>query len=190
MKRRPDFCDGSNCALQIATRTIYKLRKSTGDQFAGCCKRREPIHATCGANAINDPNDNTMCVCENTETHEFVDGSTTMCELISEDNMEETEMENEMEESQNPTTQITRKIGRIIKREGQNLLNTATGLLAVGVIAVFLAGGVPSFNMSPDFGYSITESGYYANIGGRADFRKDNWHLYYFANQTNSKRRI
>ena len=149
------------------------------------CIAEIPPAATCGANAINDPNDNTMCVCENTETHEFVDGSTTMCELISEDNMEETEMETEMEESQNPTTQTPQNRADNKKRRAESI-NTATGLLAVGVIAVFLAGGVPSFNMSPDFGYSITESGYYANIGGRADFRKDNWHLYYFANQTNA----
>ena len=32
----------------------------------------------------------------------------------------------------------------------------------------------------------IRESGYSANVGGRADFRKDNWHLYYSANQTNA----
>ena len=32
----------------------------------------------------------------------------------------------------------------------------------------------------------LTESGYSANVGGRADFRKDNWHLYYTANQTNA----
>ena len=134
-----------------------------------------PPDATCGANAMIDPNDNTMCVCENTETHEFVDGSTTMCELKPGDNTE----------TQNPTTQIPQDRADNKKRRAESI-NTATGLLAVGVIAVFLAGGVPSFNMSPDFGYRITESGYYANVGGRADFRKDNWHLYYSANQQNA----
>ena len=61
------------------------------------------------------------------------------------------------------------------------------GAIAVVAIATFIeGGGFPSFDFSPDFGYRITESGYAANIGGRADFRKDNWHLYYFANQTNN----
>ena len=144
-----------------------------------------PPDATCGANAINDPNDNTMCVCENTETHEFVDGSTTICEPITQDDNTDTGT-NPPDETQNPPSQITPQDRSDNKKRRAESINTATGLLAVGVIAVFLAGGVPSFNMSPDFGYSITESGYYANIGGRADFRKDNWHLYYFANQTNA----
>ena len=134
-----------------------------------------------------------MCECLD-ETHRFVDGSTTTCELISQDDNTETENPqdgntetgtNPPDETQNPTTQIPQNRSDNKKRRAESI-NTATGLLAVGVIAVFLAGGVPSFNMSPDFGYSITESGYYANVGGRADFRKDNWHLYYSANQTNA----
>ena len=144
-----------------------------------------PPAANCGDNAINDPNDNTMCVCENTETHEFVDGSTTICEPITQDDNTDTGT-NPPDETQNPPSQITPQNRADNKKRRAESINTATGLLAVGVIAVFLAGGVPSFNMSPDFGYSITESGYYANVGGRADFRKDNWHLYYSANQTNA----
>ena len=41
-----------------------------------------PVAATCGANAINSPDDIRLCVCENTETHQFVAGSTTACEPI------------------------------------------------------------------------------------------------------------
>ena len=41
-----------------------------------------PVPATCGANAINSPDDIRLCVCENTETHQFVAGSTTACEPI------------------------------------------------------------------------------------------------------------
>ena len=150
----------------------------------------ETIPATCGANAINDPNDNTMCVCENTETHEFVDGSTTMCKLISEDNMEETEMENEMEEmenemeeSQNQQTQPQNNgSGR-----PKEFAYIGAGVFIVGFAASYISGGgFPIFNYSPDFGYRITESGYYANVGGRADFRKDKWHFYYSANQQNA----
>ena len=157
---------------------------------AGSTTECEPIPATCGANAINDPNDNTMCVCVD-EMHRFVDGSTTICELISEDNMEETEMENEMgnemetemEESQNPQLQ-PQNIGSGRPKEFAYI---GAGVFIIGFAASYIAGGgFPIFNYSPDFAYSITESGYYANVGGRADFRKDNWHLYYTANQTNS----
>ena len=56
-----------------------------------------------------------------------------------------------------------------------------------GLIWLLSSGGEEGeFNYSPDFGYSLTESGYSANVGGRADFRKDNWHLYYSAKQTNA----
>ena len=172
-------CDTATTQLNTATNMCECLDETHRfvDGSTTMCEipPATPPAANCGDNAINDPNDNTMCVCENTETHEFVDGSTTMCELKPGDNTE----------TQNPTTQIPQNRSDNKKRRAESI-NTATGLLAVGVIAVFLAGGVPSFNMSPDFGYSITESGYYANIGGRADFRKDNWHLYYTANQTNS----
>ena len=172
-------CDTASTQLNTATNMCECLDETHRfvDGSTTMCEipPATPTDANCGANAINDPNDNTMCVCENTETHEFVDGSTTMCELKPGDNTE----------TQNPTTQIPQNRSDNKKRRAESI-NTATGLLAVGVIAVFLAGGVPSFNMSPDFGYRITESGYYANIGGRADFRKDNWHLYYTANQTNS----
>ena len=41
-----------------------------------------PVAATCGANAINSPDDIRLCICENTETHQFVAGSTTACEPI------------------------------------------------------------------------------------------------------------
>ena len=149
----------------------------------GSMKACEPIPAMCGANAINDPDDNTMCVCENTETHQFVDGSTTICELISEDNMEETEMENEMEESQNQQTQPQNNgSGR-----PKEFAYIGAGVFIVGFAASYIAGGgFPIFTYSPDFGYSLTESGYYANVGGRADFRKDKWHFYYSANQQNA----
>ena len=66
--------------------------------------------------------------------------------------------------------------------------SSSTGLIVGGVVVVgglvwlLSSGGEEGeFNFSPDFGYSATESGYSANIGGRADFRKDNWHLYYSA---------
>ena len=157
---------------------------NSGHQFvADSTTTCEPIPATCGENAMIDPNDNTMCVCENTETHEFVDGSTTMCKLISEDNMEETEMENEMEESQNQQTQPQNNgSGR-----PKEFAYIGAGVFIIGFAASYIAGGgFPIFTYSPDFGYSLTESGYSANVGGRADFRKDNWHLYYSANQQNA----
>ncbi|MGI9296510.1 MAG: hypothetical protein ACR2QC_01265, partial [Gammaproteobacteria bacterium] len=61
------------------------------------------------------------------------------------------------------------------------------GVGVVGFMAAYLSGGDFSlFNFAPDFGYSLTESGYSVNTGGRLNFRKDNWHLYYAAGQANS----
>ena len=42
------------------------------------------------------------------------------------------------------------------------------------------------FSAAPDFGYSITESGYAYNYGGRVDFRKDRWHLYWTGGGANT----
>ena len=55
------------------------------------------------------------------------------------------------------------------------------GVAVVGGLIWLLSSGgeYGEFNFSPDFGYSATESGYSANAGGRMDFRKDNWHLYF-----------
>ncbi len=144
----------------------------------------ETIPANCGEFATNDPENVAMCVCD--ADHRFVEGSTTMCEPNSEDNMEETEMEEmetEMEESQNQQPQPQNNgSGR-----PKEFAYIGAGVFIVGFAASYIAGGgFPIFNYSPDFGYSLTESGYSANVGGRADFRKDNWHLYYTAKQTNS----
>ena len=66
--------------------------------------------------------------------------------------------------------------------------SSSTGLIVGGVAVVggliwlLSSGGEEGeFNFSHDFGYSATESGYSANIGGQMDFRKDSWHLYYSA---------
>ncbi|MGI9297706.1 MAG: hypothetical protein ACR2QC_07390 [Gammaproteobacteria bacterium] len=61
------------------------------------------------------------------------------------------------------------------------------GVGVVGFMAAYLSGGDFSlFNFAPNIGYSLTESGYSVNAGGRLNFRKDNWHLYYAAGQANS----
>ena len=104
--------------------------------------------------------------------------------------MEETEMENEMEEmetemeeSQNQQPQPQNNgSGR-----PKEFAYIGAGVFIVGFAASYIAGGgFPIFTYSPDFGYSLTENGYSANVGGRADFRKDKWHLYYSANQQNA----
>ncbi|MGI9298452.1 MAG: hypothetical protein ACR2QC_11245, partial [Gammaproteobacteria bacterium] len=60
------------------------------------------------------------------------------------------------------------------------------GVGVVGFMAAYLSGGDFSlFNFAPDYGYAITESGYSVNTGGRLNFRKDGWHLYYAAGQAN-----
>ena len=61
------------------------------------------------------------------------------------------------------------------------------GIAVVGAAAMLLSGGDFSlFNFTPDIGYSVDEIGYFANAGGRMDFRKDSWHLYYTGGQTNA----
>ncbi len=61
------------------------------------------------------------------------------------------------------------------------------GVGVVGFMAAYLSGGDFSlFNFAPDYGYSATESGYSVNAGGRLNFRKDGWHLYYAAGQENA----
>ncbi len=61
------------------------------------------------------------------------------------------------------------------------------GVGVVGFMAAYLSGGDFSlFNFAPNVGYSATESGYAYNVGGRLNFRKDNWHLYAAAGQANS----
>ena len=58
------------------------------------------------------------------------------------------------------------------------------GALAVGVLSYLLSDGtLLGYSATPDFGYSLTESGYSVNAGGRVDFRKDGWHLYWTAGQ-------
>ena len=53
------------------------------------------------------------------------------------------------------------------------------------VLAMFAiaTGDASDFAFSPDVGYSLTESGYSVNAGGRMDFAKDNWRLYWTAGQ-------
>ncbi|MGI9296891.1 MAG: hypothetical protein ACR2QC_03220 [Gammaproteobacteria bacterium] len=69
----------------------------------------------------------------------------------------------------------------------RDLAVVGLGLGVVGFMAAYLSGGDFSlFHFAPDYGYSATESGYAYNVGGRLNFRKDNWHLYYAAGQENS----
>ena len=67
--------------------------------------------------------------------------------------------------------------------------SSAIGGIFIGGAALFAlyalgsADDASGFSVSPDAGYSIDESGYVYNYGGRADFRKDNLHLYWTAGQ-------
>ncbi len=75
------------------------------------------------------------------------------------------------------------------KKSGQHALGVGVGL---GVLVYLYSwhyydgdiGGL--FNFSPDYGYSVTESGYSYRYGGRLDFRNDDLHLYWKAGQANS----
>ena len=101
-----------------------------------------------------------------------------------------------MEDPENPdmciadapvqTPQPTTNTGGGDDDDLQGVLQVAAG---AGVIAFFLAyaaGDASNFAFSPDVGYSIDESGYAYNYGGRVDFRKSRWHLYWTAGQANT----
>ena len=78
------------------------------------------------------------------------------------------------------------EVMRYVPSAGGGGSSSSTGLIIGGVAVVggliwlLSSGGEEGeFNFSHDFGYSATKSGYSANAGGRMDFRKDNWHLYF-----------
>ena len=132
--------------------------------FTTMCELIPPDAVTCGANAVTDPNDNTICVCENTETHQFVEGSTTECEAIP----------------QPPQPQPQTSGG-----------NGSGGKFILSGIGLFWAvyswkNGAGEFNFSPDVGYAFTESGYSANAAGQLNFRDENLHIYWRAGQQNA----
>ena len=62
------------------------------------------------------------------------------------------------------------------------------GVAVVGGLIWLLSDGGEegTVSFSPEWNHSITESGYSANVGGRMDFRKDEWTLYSAVSQTNA----
>ncbi len=61
------------------------------------------------------------------------------------------------------------------------------GMLAVGIASYFFwDGNLLAFSFSPDYGYSITESGYAYNFGGRLDFQQGDFRSYYAVGRANS----
>ncbi|MGI9297423.1 MAG: hypothetical protein ACR2QC_05920 [Gammaproteobacteria bacterium] len=95
--------------------------------------------------------------------------------------------------STSPVTQPTPTTGGggVVVAERDDGAETAAyigaGMLAVGLASYFLwDGNLLAFTFSPDYGYSITENGYSANVGGRLDFRQENFHSYYAVGQANS----
>ena len=68
----------------------------------------------------------------------------------------------------------------------QSILQIAAGAGVVAFFIAYAAGDATDFAFSPDVGYSINESGYAYNYGGRLDFNKDRWHWYWSAGQANT----
>ena len=91
--------------------------------------------------------------------------------------------EREAEMPENETTSpVQTERGESDVRE--NALTAFGGALAIGVLSYLLSDGtLLGYSATPDFGYSITDSGYSVNAGGRVDFHKDRWHLYWTAGQ-------
>ncbi len=142
---------------------------------AGVCEPTPPTTPTpptlnCDAESTTGQNGN-ECTCKDGYTERV---NPEMCRMPTTENME-------MEESQNSQPQNNGS-GR-----PKEFAYIGAGVFIVGFAATYISGGgFPIFTYSPDFGYSLTENGYSANVGGRADFRKDKWHFYYSANQQNA----
>ncbi len=86
-----------------------------------------------------------------------------------------------------PSTASTATSGNDNDGNARDLAVVGLGVGVVGFMAAYLSGGDFSlFHFAPDYGYSLTESGYSVNAGGRLNFRKDGWHLYYAAGQENA----
>ena len=162
----PDFVNGNCVPACLDTET----RNSAGD-----CEPTPPTTPTpptlnCDVESTTGQNGN-ECTCKDGYTERV---NPEMCRMPTTENME-------MEESQNPQPQNNGS-GR-----PKEFAYIGAGVFIVGFAATYISGGgFPIFTYSPDFGYSLTESGYSANVGGRADFRKDKWHFYYSANQQNA----
>ena len=140
------------------------------------------IAAECNPGYVLNPDDMTSCVIPpNCGTGAILNGIVCECETGFE----------ELNTQTDPQTCEPIPGGTQTQTSGGG--SSSTGLIVGGIVVVgglvwlLSSGGEEGeFNFSPDFGYSLTESGYSANVGGRADFRKDNWHFYYSANQQNA----
>ena len=56
----------------------------------------------------------------------------------------------------------------------ENALTAFGGALAIGVLSYLLSDGtLLGYSATPDFGYSLTESGYSINAGGRVELPQD-----------------
>ena len=160
------------------------------------------IPANCGDNATRNSDDITMCVCENTETHQFVDGSTTTCELIPIPDdcvAPNTETDNALQlapqvcqtrpEPGTDTPQTQNPTRRTSGGDSESKAARVIGIVGIGMAMYAIANGglvSDSFAFSPDFGYDITESGYAINGGGKISYSEGDLQMYWTAKQTNA----
>ena len=133
-----------------------------------------------------------MCVCENTETHQFVDGSTTTCEAIPEDNTETENPQDGNTDTPEPGTETPQTQNPTRRTSGGDSESKAArviGIVGIGMAMYAIANGglvSDSFAFSPDFGYDITESGYAINGGGKISYSEGDLQMYWTAKQTNA----
>ena len=150
------------------------------------------IPANCGDNATRNSDDITMCVCENTETHQFVDGSTTTCELIPDGNTETENPQDGNTDTPEPgtdTPQTQNPTRRTSGGDSESKAARVIGIVGIGMAMYAIANGglvSDSFAFSPDFGYDITESGYAINGGGKISYSEGDLQMYWTAKQTNA----
>ena len=157
-------CTGNTPMLNTVSGMCEAAAATDSDSIASCAARNLPFDATnCGAACSGDTPD--------------LDTVSGMCEAAA-------ATEIEMPENETPATTAARTTD---DDDTQTAAFIGGGMVVVGGLVWYLSGGnFALFATTPEFGYSITESGYSANIGGRADFRQDRWHLYWTAGQTNA----
>ena len=183
--------DGTAARVSDTCTTRLPVSCSGGDGSSGVC--------VCPDDLQDDGDGNCGCP----SRMQLQSGSTTMCELIpapcvggdgssgvcvcpadfnDDDGDGVCEEDNAVQSSTN--TGGGDNAARTESDVADNAIVGLGGAAAVAAAAYYLSGGnFGLFAATPDFGYSITDSGYSVNAGGRVDFHKDRWHLYWTAGQ-------
>ena len=197
-------CDENEEAINGMCVCVNGFEREGGDGRNAC------VEIMCEANEVVD--EQNMCVCQNGFDRENPDGtgacvrtgtgcgtnevpSGSACICIPDHSRDSTGAcvrDSGGDTGNRPTlpTPPTTSTGPVVvdfqrdtAKDSQVIAGAVVGGFAVFYGMSYFLGG--DILYTPDFGYSVTENGYSINGGGRASFRKDGWHFYYSAKQTN-----